>query len=790
MLTILALTMLTVHVGPTPPIFRPVLRTGFGASLAVGDGEVFVGEPANSFRPGMVFVYRKVGTTWQQTAMLTAPDSMAGDHFGTGIAVSGSDLFVSSPRGAGFVYAYRKDASGKWQSTGSMTAADATEGEGFGSAIAVSGDWLLVGAPMQTVTVGGTGLRSGSVYAYRRGANGQWSLAGKLPVTGAKAGDAFGFTVAVDGNRALVGAPTRDQWTGTVFAYQVDANGAWQLVGEVKRPDLQKNLGYGYIVRLQGDSAFISHPGADQGYGAVYLYRFNRDKKEWGEFGRYAPAGPNAQRFGFSLATDGGETWVGAALVQPYGRVYVYRADAAAPITVIGGVEGDGRFGGSLALKGNLGAVGAAGAGGENGNIFIYEREAAGWRRTGTFTSTTVDALEQIVGGERRCDAQGKVTIFSCKGTDLRSFLPVTKLTTGKTSHLSGMWGWTDPTNNREYAIVGRTDGTAFVDVTDAANPVFVGELPKTPGTPTNSWREIKTYQNYAFIVSEGQGHGMQVFDLAQLRNARKGAPPVVYSPVLVYDRVSASHSVVINEQSGFAYITGASGRGESCGGALHIVDIHDPKAPKFVGCHADSTTGQQLNGYVHDAQCVNYRGPDARYKGREVCLSANETAVSISDMTDKSKIKVISRGNYTNVGYAHQGWFTEDQRYWFMNDELDEQEGKVQKTRTIIWDMTDLEKPKASEFFGTTGATDHNLFIKGNLMYQSHYQAGLRIVDVSDPLHPKEVGFFDTAPFETDTPGFEGTWSNYPFFKSGTIAVASGNEGLFLVKKSDRLTP
>src|SRR5262249_37740360 len=150
-------------------------------------------------------------------------------HFGAGIAVSGSDLFVSSPRGTGFVYTYRKDASGKWQSTGSITAADASEGEGFGSAIAVNGDWLLVGAPSQTVTVDGTGIRSGSVYAYKRATNGKWALAGKLPVTGAKPGDAFGFTVAVQGDRALVGAPTRDQWTGTVFAYQLDASGAWQL---------------------------------------------------------------------------------------------------------------------------------------------------------------------------------------------------------------------------------------------------------------------------------------------------------------------------------------------------------------------------------------------------------------------------------------------------------------------------------------------------------------------------------------------------------------------------------
>jgi choice-of-anchor B domain-containing protein len=264
----------------------------------------------------------------------------------------------------------------------------------------------------------------------------------------------------------------------------------------------------------------------------------------------------------------------------------------------------------------------------------------------------------------------------------------------------------------------------------------------------------------------------------------------VVFKPTLTYDRVSSSHNIVINEESGFAYITGAGGPGDNCGGALHIVDIHDPRSPRFAGCFADSTTGLRLNGYVHDAQCVNYHGPDQRYRGREVCVTANENAIDIVDMSDKAKPHVIGKGQYANASYAHQGWFTDDQRYWFMDDELDEEGGKVQKTRTLIWDLVDLEKPAVSEFYGTTGATDHNLFIKGNLMYQSNYQAGLRIIDISDPTHPREVGYFDTAPYEENVPGFEGTWSNYPFFKSGTIAVVSGNEGLFLLKKSETLTP
>jgi choice-of-anchor B domain-containing protein len=138
-------------------------------------------------------------------------------------------------------------------------------------------------------------------------------------------------------------------------------------------------------------------------------------------------------------------------------------------------------------------------------------------------------------------------------------------------------------------------------------------------------------------------------------------------------------------------------------------------------------------------------------------------------------------------VGYSHQGWLTPDHQYYYMNDELDEIAGSVERTRTLIWDVRDLDDPQlVKEFLGNTAATDHNLYIKDNLMYQSHYQAGLRIVDISDPANPVEIGFFDTVPYGTNTPGFGGSWSNYPYFKSGSIIVTSGNEGLFILKKRE----
>ena len=81
------------------------------------------------------------------------------------------------------------------------------------------------------------------------------------------------------------------------------------------------------------------------------------------------------------------------------------------------------------------------------------------------------------------------------------------------------------------------------------------------------------------------------------------------------------------------------------------------------------------------------------------------------------------------------------------------------------------------------------SMYIHGDLMYQSSYVSGLRIVDVSDPENPKEVAYFDTVPYD-ESPGFNGSWSNYPFFESGTIVVTSGKEGVFFLKKREPLTP
>ena len=121
------------------------------------------------------------------------------------------------------------------------------------------------------------------------------------------------------------------------------------------------------------------------------------------------------------------------------------------------------------------------------------------------------------------------------------------------------------------------------------------------------------------------------------------------------------------------------------------------------------------------------------------------------------------------------------------MNDELDELAGATPRTRTLVWDIEDLDDPVLlMEYLGSTQASDHNLYIRGDYMYQSNYVSGLRIVDISDPANPTEVGHFDTVPFGDDAPGFAGSWSNFPYFESGMIVVTSMWEGVFILKKRD----
>lgn len=396
------------------------------------------------------------------------------------------------------------------------------------------------------------------------------------------------------------------------------------------------------------------------------------------------------------------------------------------------------------------------------GALLAYGQQTASMRQF-LEMPPEVQNLPAVLGALTVCD-NGSAGLYACNAVDLLAFVPLSTFGSGEANDI---WGWTDPQTNKEYALIGLNDGTGFVDVTDPVNPVYLGKLPTH--TSNSSWRDIKVYANHAFVVSEANGHGMQVFDLTQLRNVTN--PPVTFAETAHYDDVNDVHNIVINEDSGFAYTVGNNGGGFTCSGGLHVIDISTPTNPTFAGCFSS-------DGYTHDAQCVLYTGPDAEHQGKEICFNSNEDTVTIVDVTNKASPIQLSRTGYPNAAYVHQGWLTDDQTHFYQDDELD-----GGNTRTLIWDVADLDNPiMANEYLAATTSRDHNLYVVGDLVYEANYTTGLRILDITDRLNPVEVAFFDTYT-PNDGFSFSGAWSNYPFFDSGVVIVSSIGEGLFVLQ-------
>ena len=762
---------------------------GYGTSAAVGDEDVLVGESLNERGPGYVYVYRRTAGGWAEVQRLAASDATTGDHFGRSLATAGSDLLVGSTvtddtRGA--VYIFRRDGAGTWTEADKIAASDGVAGDAFGRAIAVTDDIALVAAWAHHES-------RGAVYVLARGANGAWTEEAKLMASDGEPEDWFGWALATDGEHALVGTPRRNGWRGSVYAFRRGDDGNWTETGKLELEDAEANTRFGSAVAVEHGMAMIGAPGADGFAGAVHHYVLDESSGEWREDAVYRPFdGQAGTRFGNAIAHRGSDVWIGAPGAGGFeGRAYVMSWDAdkeewagMTKFAVDGLARGDG-MGDIVALGERFGVVGLQGDDFGAGTAAIIERQGDGWTG-GTKVASEITGLDAIAGNDVACE-DGSADVFTCTDVDIVSFLPVQGIGGSRGVQVNDVWGWTDPVTGTEWALVGRYDGTSFIDLSNPGNPVYAGNLPLTEGANPNVWRDIKVYADHAFIVSDGAGeHGMQVFDLTQLRDVTNA--PVTFEATAHYDRIHSAHNIVINEETGFAYAVGSSGGGDTCGGGLHMIDIREPASPTFAGCFADATTGRQRTGYSHDAMCIVYEGPDTEHQGKEICFGSNETALSIADVSDKDSPVAIAMRSHPNTGYSHQGWIDGAHEYFYMNDELDELGGNVTNTRTLVWDVKDLDDPiLVTEHLSENRSSDHNLYIRDDLMYQSNYVSGLRILDISERESPREIAFFDTVPWGEDAPGFDGSWSNYPYFASGIIVVTSGAEGVFFLRQARR---
>ena len=793
---------------PTSPAVGGAAASGFAASVVLVGADVLVSRNGAELRlptypeAGRVYVFRRGdgadaggdpgGAPWAVAEVLQPAAGAVGDQFGTDVAWAGERLLVGAPgaaetRGRAYLFARR---AGAWAERSALDPGGEVRA-GAGSAVALTAAAAFVGAPGRLGDLARFGQpappQPGVVHAYALDATGEPTLAGRLTSPSPEGADRFGAALAAAGDALFVGAPGSDGNRGAVHRFE-RVDGEWAHTGSFRTDGGTPGDRLGTSVALAAGTLFAGAPGRAGGGGvAAFEAAGTPGAPRWAT----PPDGAAAVGFGTALAVADGMLWVGApGTAAGAGAAYVFDPAALAHAHTVDPTPfGPGAaFGSSLGAAADVVVVGAGQADLRLGAAAVLERAGpnGAWALSSTLRDPERPNMTAVSGETVSCE-EGTALDYACTDVDLVAFLPLADLGAGPTSIANDIWGWTDPDTGREYVLLGKSNGTSFVDITDPNAPVYVGELPLTEGGVENLWRDIKTYADHAFIVADNAGaHGVQIFDLTQLRDVRD--PPVTFEETAVYDGVFSSHNIVINEETGFAHAVGSSGGGEACGGGLHMIDIRDPANPRFAGCFADPNIGGSLGaGYTHDAQCVIYDGPDEDYVGREICFHASITALGISDITDKENAVALANASYPGAVAAHQGWLTEDHRYFFLGDELDEEGGTVSNTRTLVWDVAELDDPVlATEYFADTRAIDHNQYVRGDFLYQSNLLGGLRILDVRDPENPVEVAFFDTVPTDDDATAFGGTWSNYPYFESGVIAVSSWNEGLFLLRKRE----
>lgn len=317
----------------------------FGTAVAI-DGEwAVVGAPyedEGGTSAGAAYVFRSVGGIWDQYAKLVAADAQSYDHFGEAVDVSGDTIVVGvvdsddAGEGTGSAYVFHLDGS-VWTEQDKLLASDMESHDNFGFAVAISGDTVIVGAyrnddacdPPDSM------CQSGAAYVFTRSGSG-WSQATKLLASDDEASDNFGYSVSIDGNRALVGAPRNDSPASEAGAvYVFSGISGWGQVQKLTASDAEAVDRFGEAVALSGHHALIAAPLEDDAgieAGAVYTFAGGATMVEVGK----EPSNEGmSNEFGEALDADGAWAVVGAHYHwYGYGAAYAYRLDELDPTLV------------------------------------------------------------------------------------------------------------------------------------------------------------------------------------------------------------------------------------------------------------------------------------------------------------------------------------------------------------------------------------------------------------------------------------------------------------------------
>lgn len=322
----------------------------------------------------------------------------------------------------------------------------------------------------------------------------------------------------------------------------------------------------------------------------------------------------------------------------------------------------------------------------------------------------------------------------------------------GSGEEYSDIWGYADGTG-QEYAIIGSQNQTHFINISNPSNPVPINSF---TGSANTFWRDFKTYQNYAYGVSEGSG-SLQIFDLSGLPNQ----VTKVFDSTVFFTNC---HNIFIDEQHGRLYAVGTS--------------IADVVLLDLTANPASPTLIRNINlqgAYVHDVYVRDHIG----------YCSHEARGLYVYDFENPNN--VVLKGtltSYTNQGYNHSSWLTADGNTLMMADENHDLAVKV----VDVSDLTDIEV--TSIFKSTlesptaTNSIAHNPFVIGNkYVAVSYYHDGVQIYDISNPANPVRAAYFDTYTGNSNYNGFTGCWGVYPYLPSGRIIASDILNGLYVLE-------
>ncbi len=323
----------------------------------------------------------------------------------------------------------------------------------------------------------------------------------------------------------------------------------------------------------------------------------------------------------------------------------------------------------------------------------------------------------------------------------------------------SALWGYRAP-NGREYAILGCANGTAFYDITDTTNVV---ECDFVPG-PINSWREMKTYSHYAYVVSEANNSGLLIIDLQYLPDSVRVVRTWTYSGY------TKTHS--IQQDGPYLYLNGGNvTQGMSDPGGVTVVDLTgNPENP--------TKRGSWGNEYVHDCRVRN----DTMYACN---IYDPPGTVSVISLANKDVLSNISSWVNNPNPFPHNCALLPGRTFILTTDETSTPVGKLK-----VWNISNLSNVTFVTSWQPTGITNtivHNVEVYGNYALIAHYTAGVRLVNISNPAAPTEVAWFDTYPSQ-NTNSYNGCWGVY-MFPSGKIIASDRQTGLYVLRTTIPLT-